>query len=148
MPYKDPEKAKQNKREYAKKNREKINSYHRDYYAKDPSRYVKTRQEYYTENKEDYAVRSHTWYSDSANKMKRRQRIHNIDFDKLLRLQKGLCALGGEELPNDVSKIHVDHDHKTGLIRGLLCRAHNVGLGMFGDSSAELLKAIQYLEGR
>lgn len=48
-------------------------------------------------------------------------------------------------MPNNISSIHVDHNHITGEIRGLACRAHNVGLGMFGDNWKQLIKAANYL---
>lgn len=50
----------------------------------------------------------------------------------------GIC-----ESPND---LHIDHDHGTGRVRGLLCGTCNVGLGMFHESSAKLLSALAYLE--
>lgn len=40
----------------------------------------------------------------------------------------------------------VDHDHKTGQIRGLLCHHCNVGLGHFEDNEELLMKAISYLK--
>jgi hypothetical protein len=43
-------------------------------------------------------------------------------------------------------KRNVDHCHKTGKIRGVLCRFCNVGLGKFYDSESRLQKAIKYLQ--
>lgn len=43
-------------------------------------------------------------------------------------------------------KLAVDHNHKTGLIRGLLCINCNKGLGNFKDDLDLLLKAIEYLK--
>ncbi len=40
----------------------------------------------------------------------------------------------------------VDHDHYTGLIRGVLCNTCNSGLGMFHDSPRKLRRAIRYLQ--
>ena len=42
--------------------------------------------------------------------------------------------------------LSIDHDHKTGFIRGRLCRNCNLGLGMFQDSIPILERAIKYLK--
>lgn len=41
---------------------------------------------------------------------------------------------------------HVDHDHKTGKVRGILCEACNGGLGQFKDNIQTIRNAIEYLK--
>jgi hypothetical protein len=59
-----------------------------------------------------------------------------------LRTAGGVCAMcrrAGD---------HVDHNHSTGTIRGVLCKKCNTGLGMLGESPAQLRAAASYLEAR
>ena len=60
--------------------------------------------------------------------------------------QRGLCAICSVELALTGSNTLVDHNHKTGRLRGILCRSCNSGLGQFRDSSTTLQLAIYYLE--
>ena len=60
--------------------------------------------------------------------------------------QKGICAICGE-LPHGENRVlHIDHDHLTGKIRGLLCMSCNRALGWFRDDTVILKKAIEYLK--
>ncbi len=40
---------------------------------------------------------------------------------------------------------HIDHDHSTGKVRGLLCSCCNTGIGMFKDNPDVLDRAAFYL---
>jgi hypothetical protein len=50
------------------------------------------------------------------------------------------------EASRRIVPLAVDHDHKTGKIRGLLCRNHNTGLGLFRDDPAIIRQAAAYIE--
>lgn len=63
------------------------------------------------------------------------------DVEDLKEAQNLLCLICNCELP-----LVVDHDHKTGKIRGLLCNLCNQGLGSFKDNPEVLRKAALYLE--
>lgn len=65
-------------------------------------------------------------------------------FDELLAEQDGKCAICGRS----PERLFVDHDHTTSLVRALLCRYCNSGLGFFGDDPHRLRAAAQYLETR
>lgn len=59
----------------------------------------------------------------------------------MLAAQGGLCLLCRER-PGE----HVDHDHLTQQVRGVLCSCCNQGLGNFRDNAQTLRNAINYLE--
>lgn len=72
------------------------------------------------------------------------------DYFALLEAQGGCCAIcGGTENTGRAVKskrLHVDHNHSTGTVRGLLCHGCNTGIGLLRDSSDLLRSAINYLE--
>lgn len=72
---------------------------------------------------------------------------HNMtekDYQNMLIMQNGVCAICSKE---DVIKkrLSVDHCHKTGKVRGLLCAKCNATLGMVKDNVDILKIMIEYL---
>ncbi len=84
--------------------------------------------------------------SNAARKYVKRYGITIDEYDTLLRSQNGVCAICSRE-PVDGQRLAVDHDHKTGKVRGLLCFKCNTGLGHLGDSLDTLKRAVDYLSG-
>lgn len=65
-------------------------------------------------------------------------------YDKMLEGQGGCCAICSK--PPVRKRLAVDHCHRTGRIRGLLCDLCNRGIGMLKDNPVSLRKAAEYLE--
>jgi hypothetical protein len=66
------------------------------------------------------------------------------EFDELLEKQGGGCAVCGKR-PERVASLHLDHDHETGGVRGILCLSCNQGIGKFRDDPDLLERAASYL---
>ena len=74
------------------------------------------------------------------------ERSHGLaagEYAAMMTAQGGLCKICRD--PPGVEPLHVDHDHATGMVRGLLCRACNHGLGFFKDDFTRLAMAMKYL---
>lgn len=72
--------------------------------------------------------------------LKRRHGLSTSTREQIHESQNGVCAIC-----HDAPAVHVDHDHDSGHIRGLLCFNCNAGLGQFKDRTELLDAAIDYL---
>ncbi len=88
-----------------------------------------------------YRANSHR---DRDNHLRRNYDISLSEYQAMQISQNGRCAICRREY----DKLVPDHNHDTGNVRGLLCNACNMGLGMFGDSIEMLAEAIVYLSGK
>ena len=67
-------------------------------------------------------------------------------YEDILEKQGGGCAIcGSKEHRGNGGRFAVDHNHKTGAIRGLLCAYCNTGIGLFMDDSNTLMSAVRYV---
>lgn len=99
---------------------------HRRFYLKHKEKLIKQAKECYHQNK----------VSILAKKLGVSEQEVVAGIEKA----KGRCEICGEE-----AKLVIDHDHKTGKFRGMLCGACNHGLGNFRDNPQVLKAAIKYL---
>lgn len=150
MPHADLEKRKEYQRSYQERRRSDLLDYGKSYRARlSPEKREANRarrRELYAKNKETILPKERDRVQridpaiKAAAKRLRRYGISQAQYDELLAKQNFVCAVCGVKPPVDV-----DHCHDTGVVRGLLCRGCNVGLGQLGDSIEGLMKGIEYL---
>lgn len=109
----------------------------------------------YTKRDTKAAERSKIWIANNKERNRSLKRKHADKkwlekYEELRKTQESKCKICNKvtslgTLSNSV-KLHIDHCHKTGKLRGLLCGNCNVGLGHFKDNIQLLSNAIKYLE--
>lgn len=70
------------------------------------------------------------------------------NFNQILAQQNNSCAICFTKNAGGKGTFHVDHNHVSGRLRGLLCHNCNLGLGHFKDNPNLLSVAIKYLQER
>lgn len=134
---------KEERREYnrkyhkEKRGKEAQKVYYKDWYKKNSYEKRKQRRAYYKANRVVEKEKSR------VQKFKRYYGLSLEDIDKILIEQQYKCKLCGASLIE--TKRCIDHDHKTGKVRGILCQCCNTGLGMFHDDPKQLSLAIRYI---
>lgn len=74
-----------------------------------------------------------------------RVRLPRQAYERLRDTQGGVCAICQGVNPTG-SRLSVDHNHATGVIRGLLCSSCNRGIGYLKDDVALVAAALSYLQ--
>ncbi|GAB2695958.1 endonuclease VII domain-containing protein [Kitasatospora kifunensis] len=127
--------------------------------AAEPERFKEYYQRKYAANKEKILAQNRKWAVANRERVRayRRQRSYGItpeEFDRKILDQNGRCEICGIEMHLMDERIKggttrtgicVDHCHKTGVVRGLICSGCNKGLGYFKDDPARLKAAAGYI---
>jgi hypothetical protein len=103
--------------------------------------YPATKEYFY--HKKDYLCKSCAKKKSTQISREKNYGVTPAMYDIMLEKQGGVCPICGN-LPGKRA-LAVDHDHRTGEVRGLLCKECNNGLGHFKDNPEFLKKAIDYL---
>jgi hypothetical protein len=149
-----------------------MNSWQKRFYKENHGEILKSNKEYRDKNKEKLSLKSKKYYflnrekakaSSSARYYKdpvswgRRNRNSSLikkfgislqEIDLIIARQGNKCLICDREFSkfSRLTSPHVDHNHSTGMFRGVICGRCNVGLGHFEDSVGLLKSAVGYLE--
>ena len=113
--------------------------------------YIRRAQEWKREHRERYLEgqrRRRSQRGPEQIRLERHQHLRRTygmsleEFEFLVAAQGGACAICGKP---DADRLHVDHDHGTGRIRGLLCGSCNRAMGLFHEDPARFEAAGSYL---
>jgi Recombination endonuclease VII len=120
-------------------------------YAANPTPAIERVHRWRRENPELYADKQRRYresgrYAEAARRshLKRAFGITPEDYDRRLAQQGGGCAVCGRA-PKPGKSLHVDHDHETGYVRGLLCFKCNAALGQLDDDLERIERALTYV---
>ena len=163
MPHKDPEVRREYMKRYTQETKERRREYGKKYRELNKEKIKETKRLEHLEKRKDPEyraaanARAKQWREDNPERQARAVRRSKLmreyglteeDYDRLLESQGRGCAICGDTDPGvkNRTQLFVDHDHTTGLCRGLLCNKCNLGLAQFKDDPALLAKAMEYLK--
>lgn len=146
------EEHKEELREYMKRyrrtHREELQAYNKNYAIVHAEELQARRQRDYEKFKENRKSAGRRYYAghreEIAQKRKRygnrftlkKYGLTSIQYAEMLGAQHGVCAVCNKpEASKSRRHLTVDHDHKTGKVRGLLCSKCNTALGLLGDNT-------------
>ena len=142
MPYKDPQQKRDADRRYYLAHREHLRALAEIWKKKNRPRHLFLMRRWHDANAD-------CWRATHL------QKVHGLTperFQALVALQGGLCAICSEPETRrrkrgrpGTTPLHVDHDHATGEIRGLLCSRCNAALGFLRDREDLCAAAMEYL---
>ena len=130
-------------KEWDKKYPEKRNLYHRRWYA----RHIEKARIYHRD-------RMRKWVKANPIKARQYKRKTSLKtkfglslegFEKLFNMHKGKCWVCNGPPTGRWKRLHVDHCHKTGKVRGLLCHNCNTALGHLRDSTKIIKSLLKYI---
>ena len=134
---------KQYNKQYRKNHKEEIKQY-RESHKEERKEYQKAHKEHLNECTKQWRKNNPEKYR--ATKIKCLYGLSHEDWQKIWENQDGRCVICGKRFTKP-SMAFVDHNHKTGKIRGLLCVKCNSGIGYFNDDPKITLKMTEYLLG-
>lgn len=125
--------------------------YHRRWRVANPDKVKAIRDRFKLAHREELRAQGRAWYHANSAKVaaaKRRRKygVTQEQYDAMRVAQAYRCAICGIlETECEAGQLDVDHDHRQGHVRGLLCNMCNKGIGALRDDPVLLTRAIAYL---
>jgi hypothetical protein len=160
MPPKDPERNREYQRQWREENRERKRAYQREYNERNRERIRDVARQAYARDLEKKRSYGRDYWAKLspeerwAKGLKQRHGMYPAQYHAMYQGQGGKCYLCLLPLPEDPSKVAIDHDHghcgrnRSCVIcrRGLACMHCNTAIGMLGDSPERLRIVADNLE--
>lgn len=124
--------------------------YQKAYYLKNREKLLEEMRRYRVENFEKISANKKSYYAKNKQKVKEKYFLDTYSIDLSTReqmsiSQNGKCAICNVDEKSLKRNLCIDHCHKSGKVRGLLCDRCNAGLGYFEDNIETFNKIIDYL---
>jgi len=132
------------RKQYRKNHPEAIRKAGRKYRAKHLDKLRQKSREYARKLRREHPQKCRIKGRKSALRIK--YSLTMSEYQEILKKQLGNCAICGYPSNIEDRYLCVDHNHKTGIIRGLLCNRCNIVLGHVDDDTVILQKMISYIE--
>lgn len=153
------EKRAEYKKRYRATNHEKTREGQKRYRAAHKEKIKETNRAWHATNRERVKETHQKWKEANAKHIREYGRRASLkstygitpeQYQAILISQGGGCAICGTPENKGNKRRHkalaVDHDHNTGAVRGILCHACNLAVGILGDNVELLKKATDYLQ--
>lgn len=136
--------------EYKKNNKEKVIEHRKNYKDRQKIKNKEYRELHKEELKEynkQYRIDNREKVNELNSKsiIKNRYGLKISDIKEMAIRQQYRCAICENKFHSN-KNMHIDHDHKTGKVRMLLCKKCNNGIGFFDDDTVRIEKAILYIK--
>lgn len=126
--------------------------YMRRWKAANPEKYKAVIDRFLAKDPDYYRRKARQWRIDNPERRAEQKRRNQVraygitpeQYTAMAEAQSGRCAICSIK-PN--RELDIDHCHKTGKVRGLLCSNCNKAIGSFKDNTDILMSAIRYLQG-
>jgi len=142
---------KQKQKEWRDNNKEHLKELKRNSYQRNREKAIDTVKKYRAKNLDRIKQKSRDNYKKNPSLYKERRIKYKYgmtyeDKEKIFQSQEGRCAICLK--PFSMHELHIDHDHITNEVRGLLCPHCNTSLGLLKEDTDILKNMINYLESK
>ena len=141
MPYKSLKQKKEYNKKWTKENKSKVVEYQKKYQLE---YYYKNKETILAKQKQRNVENPEKRYLTNRKSDLKKYGITIVEYELMEKKQNCRCAICGKKQSG--KKLAVDHCHKTGRVRGLLCGNCNSGIGKLNDDVEILKKALKYLQ--
>jgi len=132
------EKIRENKKRWRAANKDKIKEANRRFRDRHGEKLKKDKYQWVGENKDKRRI-------ISRRHLLKKYNLTENDYDDMLEKQNYECLICHTKVDGLKEVLHIDHCHKTGKIRGLLCRCCNVAIGLIKEDITIAYAIIDYI---